>query len=72
MAGPAFTDRTLRLVAERKIQEAIEAGKFDHLEGAGQPIEGMTQPLGHEHWLKRWAHQQRITALLTRRRDEAR
>jgi hypothetical protein len=26
------------LIAERKIQEAMEAGEFDDLEGAGQPI----------------------------------
>jgi hypothetical protein len=26
------------LIAERKIEEAMEAGEFDHLEGTGEPL----------------------------------
>ena len=32
------------LVAERKIQEAMEEGAFDHLEGAGKPLDLTENP----------------------------
>lgn len=64
------TARAIAILADRKVREAIDEGKFNHLEGTGQPLVGMDQPLGHEHWIKRWAQHQRLTALMTRRRDE--
>src|SRR5215472_7910427 len=33
-----------RLVAERKIREAIEEGAFDHLEGTGKPLDLSEDP----------------------------
>ena len=33
-----------RLIAERKIAEAMEEGAFDHLEGAGKPLDLSENP----------------------------
>ncbi len=33
-----------QLIAERKIREAIEEGAFDHLEGAGKPLDLSENP----------------------------
>jgi hypothetical protein len=44
----------LELIAERKIQEAIEEGAFDHLEGKGQPLAGCDKPF--EDSATRMAH----------------
>ena len=35
----------LELLAERKIEEAIARGEFDHLPGAGRPLELADDPL---------------------------
>jgi len=42
------------LIAERKIQEAMEEGAFDHLEGTGQPIREDVNP--YEDPAQRMAH----------------
>src|SRR4051794_19192557 len=42
------------LIADRKIQEAMEEGAFDHLEGAGQPIRDDVNP--YEDPAQRMAH----------------
>ena len=45
----------LRRVAERKIEEAMREGKFDHLEGAGKPIELEPMPADENARLMWWA-----------------
>ena len=62
MAEPMITPRAIELVADRKIREAIDAGLFNHLDGAGQPVPGMSEPRGRDHWIAHWARQQRVTA----------
>jgi Domain of unknown function (DUF1992) len=42
------------LIAERKIQEAMDEGAFDHLEGAGAPIPDEINP--YEDPSQRMAH----------------
>ena len=42
------------LIAERKIQEAMEEGAFDHLEGAGAPLPDDVNP--YEDPAHRMAH----------------
>jgi len=42
------------LIADRKIQEAMEEGAFENLEGAGQPIREEVNP--HEDSAQRMAH----------------
>lgn len=43
-----------RLIAERKIQEAMEEGAFDELEGSGQPLDLSEDP--YEDPADRMAH----------------
>ena len=43
-----------RLIADRKIQEAMEDGAFDHLDGAGEPLDLRENP--YEDPAQRMAH----------------
>lgn len=45
----------MQRVAERKIEEAIRAGKFDRLEGAGLPLELEPMPADENARLLWWA-----------------
>ncbi len=45
----------MRRMAERKIEEAIRDGKFDHLEGAGKPLELEPMPADENARLLWWA-----------------
>ncbi len=45
----------LRRMADRKIEEAIQNGKFDHLEGAGKPLELEPMPADENARLAWWA-----------------
>jgi hypothetical protein len=45
----------MQRVAERKIEEAIRAGKFDRLEGAGLPLELEPMPADENARLMWWA-----------------
>ena len=38
--------------AERRIREAMQAGEFDNLPGAGQPIPGIDDPPDPDWWIK--------------------
>jgi hypothetical protein len=38
--------------AERRIREAMEAGEFDNLAGAGKPIPGIDDPPDADWWIK--------------------
>jgi hypothetical protein len=39
---------------ERVIREAQEAGKFDNVAGAGEPIKDLSQPYDPAWWARRW------------------
>lgn len=45
----------LRRLADRRIEEAMAAGKFDHLPGAGQPLELEEPPADENAKLLWWA-----------------
>ena len=45
----------MRRLAERKIEEAIQNGKFDNLEGAGKPLELEPMPADENARLVWWA-----------------
>lgn len=45
----------MRRLAERKIEEAIQNGKFDHLEGAGKPLELEPMPADENARMLWWA-----------------
>lgn len=44
---------------ERKIREAAEAGAFDGLEGAGNPIPDIDYPYDAAWWARRWIRRHR-------------
>lgn len=48
-------DAAMRRLAERKIEAAIEEGKFSNLEGAGKPIELEPMPADENARLMWWA-----------------
>lgn len=45
----------MRRLAERKIEEAIENGEFDHLEGAGKPLNLEPLPADEKARMLWWA-----------------
>ena len=45
----------LRRMADRRIEEAMEQGKFDNLEGAGKPIDLEPLPPGEDARAMWWA-----------------
>ena len=47
--------QVLRNLAERRIEEAIEAGKFDNLEGKGKPLELEPLPADENARAMYWA-----------------
>ena len=48
-------ERALRRVAEHRIEEAMRAGKFDNLVGAGRPLELEPMPADENARLTWWA-----------------
>src|SRR5262245_66567912 len=48
---------------EELIHNAREAGEFDHLEGAGQPIPGITDPYDPDWWVKKLLKREKLSIL---------
>jgi Domain of unknown function (DUF1992) len=48
---------------EEMIQEAQQAGEFDRLEGAGQPIPGITEPYDPDWWVKKLLKREQLSVL---------
>ncbi len=44
---------------ERVIREAQQAGTFDGVEGAGQPIPDLDRPYAPGWWARQWVHRER-------------
>jgi hypothetical protein len=49
----------LALIAERRINEAIEAGEFEDLPGTGLPIADLDEPYDPDWWIKSWLRRNR-------------
>lgn len=49
--------------AERKMQEAIQSGSFDHLSGAGEPIADIDKPLEENWWVKKKLRDEQLSVL---------
>jgi hypothetical protein len=45
--------RTRESLVEQLLRNAIEAGKFDNLEGAGKPIPDIDQPYDENWWIRK-------------------
>ena len=52
-----------RLIAENKIQTAIDAGEFDELPGFGKPLADLDQPFSHASWLRQKAEKEQLNLL---------
>jgi hypothetical protein len=48
-----FSDRAIRIVADNKIQAAIDAGEFDNLPGHGKPCRLVDEPYDPFWWIRR-------------------
>jgi hypothetical protein len=48
-------ESAMRIVAERRIEQAMKEGKFDNLPGAGKPLELESPPPGENARLLWWA-----------------
>ena len=46
---------------ERKIRESIEAGEFDNLPGAGQPIAELARPYDELWWLRKKLREEQLS-----------
>lgn len=61
-------------LAEYRIREAQMQGKFDQIEGFGQPLQDLDEPLGEDWWLKKKLKAEQISLLppllVVRRRIE--
>lgn len=66
---PEAIERAARLVAENRIREAMEAGAFDDLPGAGKPIPDIDEPYDELWWVRKWVERERLRGEI---RDELR
>jgi hypothetical protein len=49
------------IIAENRIREAMERGEFDHLEGAGRPLDDADGHYDPDWWLKRKLQREQLT-----------
>jgi hypothetical protein len=65
LAGPSGTVLPMEprheTYAERRIREAIEAGEFDDLPGAGEPIADVDGSYDPTWWVRKWVEREGIT-----------
>lgn len=52
-------DRALQIIADDKIEAAIQAGRFDDLPGLGQPHPIFDEPYDPHAWLRKKLHRER-------------
>ncbi|HZD23929.1 MAG TPA: DUF1992 domain-containing protein [Acidimicrobiia bacterium] len=56
---PAGHPDSVEGYADRLIREAMEAGEFDDLEGAGKPIPGVGTKDDAGWWIRKWLERNR-------------
>lgn len=54
----ASFDRAIMIIAEDKIEAAIQAGEFDNLPGLGQPHPIFDEPYDPHAWLRKKLHRE--------------
>jgi hypothetical protein len=62
--------RAVERVAENRIREAIEEGKFDDLPGYGKPIADIDEPYDPLWWVKKWVRREGLGKLLAGKLDK--
>ena len=63
MPHPKPPGKSYREWIEEMIDEARQAGDFDHLEGAGRPIPGVTDPYDPDWWVKKLLKREKLSIL---------
>ena len=48
-----FSERSVQVLAENRLREAMEQGKFENLPGAGKPIPDLDVAYDPDWWLKK-------------------
>ncbi len=56
-------DKAWNVWIEQLIQEARDAGEFEHLEGKGRPISGGEAPYDPDWWVKKLLEREKISVL---------
>jgi hypothetical protein len=64
MSQERFSRRAVQRIAENRINQAIEEGKFDDLPGLGQPIPDIDEPYDPMWWAKQWIRREKLGKLL--------
>jgi hypothetical protein len=52
--------RAVELLADNRILQAVEEGKFDNLPGFGKPIPDVDEPYDPDWWIKKWAQREKL------------
>lgn len=58
-----FSRKAIELVAENKIAEAAEQGKFDNLPGAGKPLPELDRPFDPDWWARKLVQRENLRGL---------
>lgn len=69
MTQDRFNRNALQVIAENKIRQAIEEGRFDRLPGAGRPLPDLDEPYDPDWWVKKWIARERMEQLGRERRE---
>ena len=67
MSQERYSSRVVQLVAENRIRQAIEDGRFDDLPGLGKPIPDIDEPYDPNWWVKQWIRREGAGRLLVDR-----
>lgn len=65
-----FSQRAIDVVADEKIQAAIEAGEFENLPGMGKPFEFDDTQYDPNWWIRRKMEREQIHKLILQRKIE--
>ncbi len=58
-----FSERAIRLIADAKIDQAIEEGEFDNLPGFGRPFEFDDTQYDPNWWIRRKLEREQLQQL---------
>ena len=66
-ANGRFSSRVTELIANNRIAQAMEEGKFDDLPGAGKPIPDIDEPYDPNWWVKQWIRREQVGQVLAQK-----
>ncbi|HEX7180612.1 MAG TPA: DUF1992 domain-containing protein [Thermoanaerobaculia bacterium] len=70
MSQNRFSRRAIELVAENRIRNAMEEGKFEDLPGFGKPIPDIDEPYDPMWWVKKWIKREKLGKALAGKIDQ--